>query len=185
MYHYAGNNPVKYTDPTGEVLETAWDAFSLATGIQSFVENIKSGNVKGAVLDGLGIVADTAALALPCVPGGTGALIKGSRVADKLGDAKDLHRPYIRKSTREAVESNALKTADGKFIDPNTGIVIDGKYDLGHKPGNEFRTEKAKAKSEGLTQKEFNDRMNNPDLYQIEDPHTNRSHKFELKETLE
>ena len=45
--------------------------------------------------------------------------------------------------------------------------------------------EKAKAKSEGLTQKEFNDRMNNPDLYQIEDPHTNRSHKFELKETLE
>ena len=27
--------------------------------------------------------------------------------------------------------------------------------------------------------------MNNPDLYQIEDPHTNRSHKFELKETLE
>ena len=45
--------------------------------------------------------------------------------------------------------------------------------------------EKAKTKSEGLTQKEFNDRMNNPDLYQIEDPHTNRSHKFELKETLE
>ena len=41
------------------------------------------------------------------------------------------------------------------------------------------------AKPEGLTQKEFNDRMNNPYLYQIEDPHTNRSHKFELKETLE
>ena len=60
-----------------------------------------------------------------------------------------------------------------------------GKYDLGHKSGHEFKTEKANAKAEGLTQKEFNDRMNNPDLYQIEDPHTNRSHKFELKETLE
>lgn len=44
---------------------------------------------KRAVLDGLGIIADTAALMLPCVPGGVGALIKGSRVADKLDGAKD------------------------------------------------------------------------------------------------
>ena len=36
LYHYAGNNPVKYTDPTGEVLETAWDAASLVTGVLSF-----------------------------------------------------------------------------------------------------------------------------------------------------
>ena len=28
--------------------------------------------------------------------------------------------------------------------------------------------------------KEFNDRINNPDLYQIEDPSSNRSHRFEL-----
>ena len=51
MYHYAGNNPVKYVDPDGEVLETSWDAFSLATGALSFAENVKNGNVKGAVLD--------------------------------------------------------------------------------------------------------------------------------------
>ena len=122
LYHYAGNNPVKYTDPTGEVAETAWDVFSLATGVQSFVENIKSGNVKGAVIDGLGIVADTAAVALPCIPGGTGALIKGSRVADKLGDAKDsakaiknARQSAVRKAWRqekEMVESIGQGTRD-------------------------------------------------------------------------
>lgn len=59
------------------------------------------------------------------------------RVADKVGDvaktednvsdavkvadkANDLHRPYIRKSTREAVENAAQKNAKGQFIDPNT-----------------------------------------------------------------
>lgn len=35
---------------------------------------------------------------------------------------------------------------------------------------------------EGLTQKQFNDRMNNPDLYQIEHPQNNRSHEFEKKD---
>ena len=57
-----------------------------------------------------------------------------------------------------------------------------GKYDLGHKPGHEFKTEKAKADADGLTQEQFNDRMNNPDLYQIEDPSSNRSHKYEKKD---
>jgi cellulose biosynthesis protein BcsQ len=37
-----------------------------------------------------------------------------------------------------------------------------------------------KAEEEGLTQEEFNDRMNNPDLYQIEDPSENRSHVHEM-----
>lgn len=96
--------------------------------------------------------------------------------------AKDLRRPYIRNDVRAEVEARAPKTPEGKFIDPNTGEVIEGKYDLGHKPGNEFRTEQAKAQAEGLTQKQFNDRMNNPDKYQIESPSSNRSHKFEQKD---
>lgn len=107
LYHYAGNNPVKYTDPTGEVLETAWDAASLVTGVLSFSENAKSGNVKGAVLDGLGIIADVAALMLPCVPGGVGALIKGSRVADKLDGAKDTAKAI--KNARQSAVRKAWK----------------------------------------------------------------------------
>ena len=130
LYHYAGNNPVRYTDPTGEVAETAWDAFSLATGVQSFVENIKSGNVKGAVLDGLGIVADTAALALPCVPGGTGALIKGSRVADKLGDANKVVQNLDNLPLQKhhfASNKHSKFTKDFVGIADKYGLKLDGK----------------------------------------------------------
>ncbi len=30
-----------------------------------------------------------------------------------------------------------------------------------------------------VTHKEFNDRMNDPDKYQLEDPSSNRNHQFE------
>ena len=93
-----------------------------------------------------------------------------------------LHRPYIRSEVRAEVEARAEKNEKGQFLDANTKQPIEGKYDLGHKAGHEFRTEQAKAEQEGLTQEQFNDKMNNPDLYQIEDPSTNRSHQFEAKE---
>ncbi|ULO10611.1 HNH/ENDO VII family nuclease [Paenibacillus sp. 19GGS1-52] len=100
--------------------------------------------------------------------------------ASDAGGTGDLRRPYIRKGVRQEVENRAPKTEDGKFIDPNTGKPIEGKYDLGYKPGNEHWREVEKAKKQGLTQKEFNDRMNNSDKYQIEDPISNRSHKHEM-----
>ena len=91
-----------------------------------------------------------------------------------------LYRPYIRQSVREEVERRAERNEKGQFLDANTHQPIEGKYDLGHKAGHEHWREAEKAEAEGLTQEEFNDRMNNPDLYQIEDPHENRSHAHEL-----
>ncbi len=96
-----------------------------------------------------------------------------------------LNRPYIRDSVRAEVESRAQKNEEGQFLDSNTGKPIDGQYDLGHKQGHEHRREVAKAEEEGLSQKEFNDRMNDPDLYQIEDPHENRSHAHEMPDNLQ
>ncbi len=90
------------------------------------------------------------------------------------------HRPYIRKEVREEVENRAEKNEKGQFLDANTGKAIEGKYDLGHKAGHEHWREAEKAEKEGLTQEQFNDRMNNPDFYQIEDPHENRSHAHEM-----
>ncbi|MDR1469122.1 MAG: HNH/ENDO VII family nuclease [Spirochaetaceae bacterium] len=113
------------------------------------------------------------------------ALASGIRMATTSGKlaldtSKDLRRPYIRDEVRREIELRAPKTRDRRFIDPNTGRPINGPYDLGHRPGHEFWREKAKAIKDGLTQEKFNDRMNNPDLYQIEDPSVNRGHKFEM-----
>jgi len=96
-----------------------------------------------------------------------------------------LYRPYIRKSVREEVENRAQKNENGQFLDPNTGQPIEGKYDIGHKTGHEYRTALAEAEEQGLSQEEFNDLQNNPDILQIEDPSSNRSHAFEQKEVTE
>lgn len=90
-----------------------------------------------------------------------------------------LHRPYIRKEVREEVENRAEKNEKGQFLDANTHEPIEGPYDFGHKAGHEYWREEELAEQDGLTQDEFNDRMNNPDYYQIEDPHENRSHAHE------
>jgi len=98
-----------------------------------------------------------------------------------------LNRPYIRKDIRAEVEQRAKDNGlykDGKFLDANTGKPIEGKYDLGHKFGHEHRREVAQAEEEGLSQEEFNDRMNNPNYYQIECPSENRSHKHEAPDQV-
>ena len=176
LYAFAGSNPVDLRDPHGLWLDTFIDLGFIAYDIyQLFTDSCNVGeNLTALGLDVIGAVVPFAT--------GLGEASRLARHADDVADvAQELHRPYIRKSVREAVENAAQKTADGKFIDPNTGKVIDGKYDLGHKPGNEFWREKAKAEGEGLTQKEFNDRMNDPGKYQIEDPSSNRSHRYEQK----
>lgn len=96
-----------------------------------------------------------------------------------------LHRPYIRKSVREEVENRAQKNENGQFLDANTGQPIEGKYDLGHKTGHEYRTALAEAEKQGLSQSEFNDLQNNPDILQIEDRSSNRCHMYEQKDEME
>lgn len=114
-------------------------------------------------------------LAMTRLGGRAPEVLPGTRVA-RMGY---LRRPYIRKWVRDEVDKRAPRTADGRPIDPNTQQPIDGKPDLGHTPGHEFWREAQQAEAEGLTQEQFNDRMNNPDYYQLEDPSSNRSHQFE------
>jgi len=93
-YSYVQNNPLTNRDPSGYVLETAWDVANIGIGAVSLWNNIKEGNVGAAVLDGVGLIADGTAAVLPFVPGGAGTAIKVMRgtaaVAGKLDNASNV-----------------------------------------------------------------------------------------------
>ena len=86
-YAYCAGNPVNLVDPDGKIWETALDIGSLVMGVKSFTTNVKEGNVGGAIVDGLGIVADAIAVATPFVPGVASAGIAAARGIDKGADA--------------------------------------------------------------------------------------------------
>ena len=91
----------------------------------------------------------------------------------------NLHRPYLRADTRQQIEASAPRAADGRFIDTNTSLPTDNPV-CGHKYGHENWREIQKAQGQGLNQQQFNDRMNNPKYYQIEDAYSNSTHKYEM-----
>jgi hypothetical protein len=62
----------------------------------------------------------------------------------------------------------------------STVIPKDGPYDYGHKPGHEWWRTQQRAREKGWTREEVFEFENNPKHYQIEDPSSNRSHKYEM-----
>ena len=125
QYNYCAGNPVKYMDPNGKWIESAWDFASLLLGIDSLTDNIKSGNVGGIVVDSFGIVLDGAALLLP-IPGGVSAGIKAARTTDKAVDAAKASKAVEKASDATKVTG---KTVDSKnsarFVGDTDGKIID------------------------------------------------------------
>ena len=92
------------------------------------------------------------------------------------------HRVNLRQSTRQAIQDAAPKTTEGDFIDPNTGQVIpkEGPFDYGHKPGYEWWRTQEMAREQGWTRQQVIEYENDPSHYQIEDPSSNRSGRYQL-----
>ena len=124
-YAYCYDNPIKHVDKDGKIGETVWDVFSLIMGVESFTENVSQGNIGAAVLDGVGIIADAAAVALPLVPGGAGAAIKGARAVDKAVDAVS-SASKAENVVRGSSKARFLGDVDGKLID--TQATPKGSY---------------------------------------------------------
>jgi RHS repeat-associated protein len=85
-YAHVRNNPLRYTDPTGHWVETAWDIANIAWDTAEVAAAPTPLNI-GA------LVVDVAATVLPGVPGGAGLLARGgkatARVVSRADEAMD------------------------------------------------------------------------------------------------
>jgi RHS repeat-associated protein len=73
-YAYVNNNPLKYTDPSGHWLETAWDILNIAWDLYEVRRDPSLLNI-GA------LVVDVGAAVLPFVPAGVGMVVRGGKAA--------------------------------------------------------------------------------------------------------
>jgi predicted ribonuclease toxin of YeeF-YezG toxin-antitoxin module len=90
-----------------------------------------------------------------------------------------------RKGVRDKVWDDA-KGPDGKVRDPLTGKEMkkNEPWDMGHKPGHEFRKHQQDAANRGIDRKQFLDEHNNPRSYRPELPSSNRSHMGEAADDI-
>ena len=87
-----------------------------------------------------------------------------------------------RKNAKETVWDKA-KDEQGVVKNPITKKVMDIEepWDMGHKPGHEFRKHQQSAADRKITRKQFLDEYNNPNSYRPELPESHRSHIGEDK----
>jgi RHS repeat-associated protein len=111
-YHYANNNPYKYKDPDGRAFETVWDIASLALSVGQFMQSPSLGNA-------LGVAVDAAAVAIPGIPGGVGALRAMGNAAEAGGRAgkTEVHH-VVPQTDKRAAEARDVMKSQG--INPKT-----------------------------------------------------------------
>jgi RHS repeat-associated protein len=210
LYDYCGNDPVNGSDPSGLFNAGAFgygvvEGIAYTAGTLAIITAVAAIGTPLAVAGAAGLAAGAATYGLisagefaynayegnltdaqfseglgnivgGLIVGGTAAQF---RVAGGAPCPKPLRRAYLRIDTMIAILENVQTDANGKIIDPNTKLPTDNPV-RGHKPGFEFWRLQADATARGLTQSQFNDEQNDPDLYQIEDRDSNASHRYEL-----
>ncbi|MGO3183434.1 MAG: GH-E family nuclease [Aequorivita sp.] len=120
--------------------------------------------------------------------------LKASRAVDDIVEvADDVIKPYSKSRPSYAENQvddvwDAAKQADGNVYDPNTGELIpwdkaknrNGQWDMGHKPGHEYRKYHKDYMDGKISKEEFLEIHRNPNNYQPELPGPNRSHRYEI-----
>jgi hypothetical protein len=149
-YAYALNNPIHYRDPNGYWVETAWDIGSLVTCVQSFIENVRAGDTKAAIIDAVGVVLDAAAVLGPAIPGGVGAAIKAGRAAEQATDAARIAKSAgtTTKNADQAAETAAKAANRTRSL--RSEAEFKAQYAEAGKQANQAANERA-ARQQGTT----------------------------------
>jgi len=105
---------------------------------------------------------------------------KQNKAEEAILESLKLKRPSLWQSTKDTIKKAAKKNADGKFLDANTGEVIEGEPVYGHKYGREHRRLVLEAAEKGMNQEQFNQWVNeHPEWFQTETKANNESHIYE------
>lgn len=108
----------------------------------------------------------------------------GKAAADTRAAAPSAtQRVTLRAKTKQQILADAKRDKNGNLIDPNTGKIIPegGPFDLGHKAGLEHRCISRVATAQNWSREQFLTFMNHAWIFQVEDPSSNRSGRFEGK----
>ena len=89
------NNPLRYVDPNGNIVETLWDVANLGIGAHSMADNLVKGDIEAAIWDAGGLAVDLVATVIPFVPGGAGTAIKVARAAINFWKYRGHHAPIF------------------------------------------------------------------------------------------
>jgi RHS repeat-associated protein len=105
-YSYALNNPLKYRDPTGHWVETAWDVLNIGWDLYEVKQDPSLLNI-GA------LVVDVGAAVLPFVPAGAGLIARGGKAAKAAVEVAG-HADEVAEATKiggKVVEEAAVSAA--------------------------------------------------------------------------
>lgn len=100
----------------------------------------------------------------------------------RANDDPRYRRPSsYRTGVREQVWNDAVQPETGRVRDPESGqfMSAEKRWDMGHKPGYEFRKHQRSAAERNIDRSEFLDEHNNPEHYRPELPLNNQSHRGE------
>ena len=96
---------MNFVDPDGRFPDIIWDVASIGMGVRNLVQNLQSGNVRDAVEDGVGIVIDVFAAAVPFVPGGVGVIRNSAKVVGIMDDTIDATKVVKLEDAAKKVEN--------------------------------------------------------------------------------
>ncbi len=145
-YAFCNNNPVDLVDPDGRFPDAIWDVTSIGIGIHNLIDNIQSGNIRGAIGDGVGIAVDAIAAAVPLIPGGVGAIRAGAKIANTVDNAADAVRTVSNADDAiDAARSVSHKaTKGGENAHTKLGRDMHKLYNPGDEYIKEFRLHSGK-----------------------------------------